>query len=317
MQRANFVEEAASSIAGVNGNGAVTIVAVDGLPRVSNVYGAGTVFIPYIIEDTVNKRMETGLGSVTAGVLTRLKPQTTWDNATSTYSNLSPAPLAFGSNPAAGTVRVRIALTAEAAAPVHPGMITGLSGQDPSWNQYPLSPHLGAHTGAGASISTNPGTEYHTYYRLDYPGQLMGMQCDVYSPNAAGLIRMALFDLGPDALPARKLAQTHWLDGATSGLKTASDPSLWVSGSAVWLTPGWYTLMYQTAYGITIRGLLNSNSTGGGPCPIGRTGPSYAGYKNILTNPGTVNGDIPEQFVPNGVGIDGSKIPWVGMKVQA
>jgi hypothetical protein len=318
MQRANFVEETAVSIAGTNGNGDVTLTPVYGYPSIERALGTGTVFIPYVIEDTYNFKMESGLGKVVGGVLTRLKPQTTWDAATDTYNNFAPAPLEFGSNPEPGSIRVRIALTAENSPPLHPGMVNaGLSTE--AWNQYPISPHLGAQTGSGAGVSSSPGTEFHTYYRLDYGGRLTGLQIDLTGSYANSIIRLAVYDIGPDALPSRKLAQTHNIDASTTGLRTLNDPSLWVHGQNVFLNPGWYTVMYQTSYGISVRGLLNGNSAGTGPSPLGRTGPSYAGYKTTLTNfrsNGAAWEELPAEFVPGAMGIMGAQIAWVGMRVQ-
>lgn len=313
MRTANFIEEAATSIGGVNGNGAITMAAVDGMPRFAHALGTRAATVRYSIEDTVGHRMETGVGVVADGVLTRVKVATTWDGANYVAGNA--APLAFGAAPAAGTVRVRLAGTAEHISANHGGPIPIPLVNADAWNQYPLSAHMGAHNTAGSATSLSPGAEYYLYYRLDNPGLLQGLQFDVTGANATSVIRMALYSLDANSLPDRKIVDFGIVETATTGIKTVSDPSLWTPGAPVWLTPGWYAIGYQPSYGISIRGYLNGNSAGFGYSPVGRT-TQYAGYKNVLKRSSSWNnGSLPEAPNLSDADIVANGVPWIGLKV--
>ena len=107
MRAANFIEETTTSIAGTNGDGAVTLSQITSRPRFSTVLGTQNTTVRYVIEDTVIFKYESGIGHVSSNVLTRTKPQVTWDGTT--YTDVGTTALQFGSSPTSGNIRVRMA----------------------------------------------------------------------------------------------------------------------------------------------------------------------------------------------------------------
>lgn len=316
MRSANFVEEAASSIAGTNGNGAVTMTQVDGLPRFSHAYGAAAT-VRYTIEDTVNRKLETGIGVVAGGVLTRSKILATWDGTN--YVTVSPTPLAFGAAPAAGTVRVRVASMSENVGANHGGPLQITLSNADAWNQYPLSGHMNSHAGGGSGNGLTAGTEYYLYYRLDNPGLLQGIQVDVTGASTGSAMKVALYALDANSMPGRKIVDFGLVDTGTTGIKTLSDPSLWTPAGPPYLTPGWYVIGYQAGYGIALRGYLNSGTTSFGYTPVGRASGGYAGYKSVISRVSTwENGALlPDPPNLSSATILTSQLPWFGLKVTS
>lgn len=285
MLAANFIEETTTSIAGTSGDGAITMSAVTGRPRFQSAFGTGKRWIRYVIEDTTNGKFEQGLGYVTSGILTRHRPQVTWDGTT--WSDKAPSPLAFGSAPTAGNVIVRIAPTAESAAPTIHARQTAVAG-DSNWRDYRFSGHLGGNMAAAASNVLVADRLYTTAYRLDSAGLLTGIKLEVSAAVASSGLKWALSDIGSDGLPGAKIVDGNIIDTSTTGFKTDSTVSTWNPANGVWLPPGWYALTILPSSAISIR----TANIMGTQTPFGLSSISY-GQGEMIYAAGSYASGIP------------------------
>lgn len=280
MSSANFVTETTTSIAGTNGDGAVTLTQITGKPRFSSAFGTGARVVRYTIEDTVNKKYETGTGIVSSNVLTRTKPIVTWDGTTLSQSN-SASPLQFGSSPTSGNIEVRMGPTAESQGVTMPGRNSSIAG-DANWRDYPVSGALLATGGNGTSYAMVANTEYYQMYRLDWAGALSGIQFQVGGATF-GNIKTALYEVGATGLPVQKIVDFNVISFASTGVKSDTTTGTWTPAGPIWLEPGWYAVGVIADAAITLLG----SGTGGdkwGPTPLGRKN-SY-GYTGTIVNSG-------------------------------
>ncbi len=285
MLAANFIEETTTSIAGTSGDGAITMSAITGKPRFQTALGTGKRWVRYVIEDTVNNKFEQGLGYVTSGVLTRSRPQVTWDGTT--WNDKAPTALQFGATPTAGNILIRMAPTAEATAPTIHARQTAVAGEA-TWRDYRFSAHFDGLMGATASNALVADMLYSTAYRLDTAGLLSGLKIEVTTGIAASSIKWALSDIGADGLPGAKIVDGNIIDTATSGFKTDSTISTWNPANGVWLPPGWYALTIIASGAVSIR----TANQKGGQTPFGLTSLSY-GHGEMIYATGSYTSGIP------------------------
>lgn len=233
MRSANYVEETTTSIAGTSGDGAITLTAITNTPRFSTVFGTQATTIRYVIEDTVNKKFETGVGSVASNVLTRTRPQVTWDGTT--YDDSTPAALQFGSSPASGNVKIRMGATAESQGPT----IAGTNNSIGAPAGYEYSGDLITNNN-GASHTINTNREVYVPYLLPMSGLLTGFEFIVATAQAATNCKTALYSCGSGGLPSVKIVDFNVISLATTGSKTDTTTGTWSTGAPVFLTAGWY-----------------------------------------------------------------------------
>lgn len=259
MRSANFVSETTTSIAGTSGNGAVTLTQITSTPRFSTVFGTQATTVRYVIEDTVNKKFESGIGSVASNVLTRTRPQITWDG--STWDDSTPSPIAFGSTPTSGDVVVRISALAEEFQRAPAGINNSISGLA-NWSIYRTN-NAYQQSGAGTSRTLTAAREYYQCYLLNYAGSLEGIQFEV-TGSAAGNMKMALYSVASNGLPGSKIVDFTTTSTGTTGVKTDTATGSWSPAGKVWLSPGWYYIGYIPENAIAIAGV----SGGGGFTPF-------------------------------------------------
>jgi hypothetical protein len=318
MRTANYVQETTTSIAGTNGDGAVTTTAIANTPRVSTVFGTGKVEVRYTIEDTVNKKMESGFGSVTGNVLTRSRPQTTWDGTTwKDGSTGAVTALAFGSTPAAGNVLIRLGPVAETQAPVVPGRQTLIAG-DSQWRDYVITQAINYWSGNTPSTLT-ANNEYYAYHKLDTAGLLTGLQLEVRAVGGTGL-KLALYNVGSNGLPGSKILDFNVASTLSTGLKTDTSTATWSTGGPVWLTPGWYAIGFISDGGGQISGTGQGGNLALGHTPLGRK--NAYGYSACAWVAGSYTNGLPTSPNLTGgtmvdVGSSGLAWPWIGLKVVA
>ena len=235
MRSANYVEETTTSIAGTSGDGAITLAAITSTPRFSTVFGTQATTFRYVIEDTVGKKFETGIGSVAANVLTRTRPQVTWDGTT--YDDSTPTPLQFGTTPTSGNIKIRMSAVAESQGATRPGFQNLVAG-DGSWDAYPVSPGQDVRnaTYSGAFVA---GVEYYSMYKLEQAGLLTGRRFQV-NGTGAGSLKAALYPMNHLGLPGQKIVDFVTTSIATSGVKTDSATGSWTPATGIMLTPGYY-----------------------------------------------------------------------------
>jgi hypothetical protein len=253
MRAADFVQETTTSIAGTSGDGAITLTQITGKPRFSTALGTAKTTVRYVIEDTAGTKLEQGIGYVTSNVLTRSRPQVTWDGTTWKDGSAAAAAVAlqFGSTPTSGNIIVRMAATAEVAAPVTHVRQTTLAA-DANWRDYRVSDHN--LSGGTTAQALTAAMEYYSLYRLDCAGLLAGMQFEVTTAVAASAMKVALYSLGSDGLPGAKIVDFNTLTTATTGIKTDTTISTWTPANSVFLTPGWYAIGFLPSHAISISG---------------------------------------------------------------
>lgn len=310
MRSANFVSETTTSIAGASGNGAVTLTQITSVPRFSTVFGTQATTVRYVIEDTVNKKFESGIGSVASNVLTRTRPQITWDG--STWDDSTPSPIAFGSTPTSGNVVVRISALAESLGVTLPGANSTIAG-DPTWRDYPITnAAVWDNNGTGEALTAD--REYYSAYRLDLGGQLNGIQFELTTQQASSGMKMALYSCGHNGLPGAKIVDFNTTATTATGIKTDTATGTWSPSGPVWLSPGWYFVGFMSGHAIGIRG-LSSLGADIQRTPVGRH--SGYGWGNTVWVAGSYATGLPSSPSPATMITSSNplSVPWFGLKV--
>lgn len=304
MSAANFVEETTTSIAGTNGDGAVTLSGQGNYPRFSSIWGTGRRDVEYTIEDTANGKIETGLGYVSSNVLTRSKVQFTWNGTTA--DDTSPSALQFGSSPASGDIRIRMAPLVTTFAPSVRGRQSVMAG-DGNWASYPPSPHLILFaTPTSANFAMTADREWYIPYRLDHGGVLTGAQFSVQTAASGKNVKWALYDIGDTFLAGAKITDFTTTSVGSTGFKTDT------AFTPVYLAPGWYYIGMISDGTPNIHGVYGQYSSGtplsffGG---YGWAGMFYrtGSYASGLANPATLTSPT----------LQWANSPYVGLKVDA
>jgi len=310
MRSANYVEETTTSIAGAGGIGAVTLTAIASIPRFSTVFGTQATTIRYVIEDTVGKKMETGIGSVASNVLTRTRPQTTWDGTT--YDETAPSAVAFGASPTSGNIKIRLAATAEAQGCVVPGVNRTIAG-DSSWRDYPITNSV-SWDNSGTTGTLTAGTEYYTCYQQLSAGLLDGLQFDV-NTAVSGSMKLALYSVAHTGLPGSKILDFNDLSVSSTGLKTDTATGTWSPAGGFLMSSGWYYIGFISDVACGIRGY----SSNGAPSiksrtPLGRQG-GY-GWGNTVFVGGSYASGLPTNPAPATMlaSLNALSVPWIGLR---
>lgn len=286
MRSADYVEETTTSIAGA-GAGAVTLTAVASTPRFSTVFGTQNTTVRYVIEDTVLKKFEEGIGAVSSNVLTRTLPQTTWDGTT--WSPLNPTALAFAAAPSSGDIKIRMSPVASGiGAATMPARQVAIAG-DTNWRDYPISGNRDF-SGGGTGFALTADREYYMPYRIDMGGVLSGVQLEVTSGVAASNIKWALYSSAGDGLPGTKIVDFVTTATVTATIKTDTASASWAPVGKVLLSPGWYYLGWLPSHAISIRGVAGGSGVGY-PNPLGRK--DGYGYGSHVYVAGTYASGLP------------------------
>lgn len=313
MRSANFVEETTTSIAGTAGDGAITLTGIASVPRFSTVFGTQATTIRYVIEDTVGKRFETGIGSVAGNVLTRTRPQVTWNGTT--YDDSTPAPVAFGSAPASGNIRVRLSATAESQGANMPGLNAALVAAGGLFQQYPMTRTLRTQN-SGSAGNLVAGTLYYWVYKLDHAGLLDGMAVDVMTAGGTGL-KLALYSLGTNGLPNEKIVDFNVISTSTTGERTDTATGTWAPAGPVWLQAGWYAVGGISDGACGLRG-LSPVTTAVTSSPFARAG-GYGDSYMISINSQSYAAGLPAVASLAGAALRGDNNSlcgaWVGLRV--
>jgi hypothetical protein len=311
MRSANFVQETTTSIAGVSGNGAVTMTAIAGSPRASNAYGVQATTTRYVIEKKSTGSLESGIGVMAANVLTRTRPQVTWDGVTFLDASSGVvAPLAFEAAPTAGDVIVRIGPTAESAPAPWQGR-QSLVGGDGVFDSYPLSTHQqGANNGGPRSFAAD--TEYYSVYLLPVAGLVTGALFSV--SVSGGSVKRAIYDVNTSGLPGNKILTLNTISVATTGIKTDTASSTWVPAGGIWLPAGFYIIGQIFSAATSLLGY----QSGSVATPFGRK--NGYGYSDTLYKAGSYASGLPD--TPNLTGGSmgdpgtlGNGFAWLGLRV--
>jgi hypothetical protein len=309
---ANFVQETTTSIAGTSGDGAVTTTAISLSPRLSNALGTQATTVRYVIQQASTGKAESGIGVISANVLTRSRPQITWDGTTfKDASTGAVAPLQFGSSPTAGDVVIRIAPLAESAPMAQPGRQTLIAG-DGVWDNYPFSRHLIPNNN-GQAVSFSADREYYACYYNEVPGLLVGSQIDLMS--GTGNLKRAVYDVNSSGLPGNKILTLNNVTLSGTGAKTDTASGTWIPAGGIWIPAGWLVLGFISDAAFTMRG-----------APMGQAHTLYNrvngyGFTDTLWKAGSYAAGLPA--VPNltggsmGTPTGTNGCAWLGLKVVA
>lgn len=273
MREENYVEETTTSIAS-SGAGAITLTAVTNRPRFSTVFGTQNTDVRYIIEDTVNKKIEIGLGKVSSNVLTRTRPQETWDGTTWLVAN--PSALTFTGSPSSGDIKIRMAATAAQRGSSRVGSNLTVTA-DATWRDYPFSGAL-AGQGNGASYTLTADREYYCLYKAEIGGALGGIQLNVATNIAASNFKWALYGCGYDGFAGAKIVDFVTTSSATTGAKADTATASWTPAGKVQIAPGWVIIGLIPSHAIAVTMFINGDAGWQTPTPYGRfDGYGYAG----------------------------------------
>lgn len=251
MRSANYVEMTTTSITSA-GAGAVTCTQITSLPTFTTVFGSQSTDVRYFIEDTVNKTFETGIGKVAANVLTRTRPQVTWNGTT--WDDSTPSPLVFAGSgsPSSGNIKIRLCALSEISVAAVPNRQNTIAG-DATWYQYPLSDHI-PHSGTGGSSATLVADrEYYSPYKIPNGGLLTGAQFGCDASIASSNLKWALYSIGYDGFPGQKIVDFVTTSTASTGIKTDTATGSWTPAGPVWLTPGWYYIGFVCSHAIGVK----------------------------------------------------------------
>lgn len=313
MRGADYVEMTTTSIAS-SGAGAVTCIAITNRPTFTLTLGSAARFVRYVIEDTVNKKFEQGIGSVASNVLTRTRPQITWDGTS--WLDAAPSALTFTGSPTSGDIRIRLAAVAEECGIVMPGFNATIAG-DSNWRDYRWgAQRVPGSSGGGQTLTAD--RENYSYYRLDSSGLLLGMQFEVTAAVALSNLKVSLYDISHTGLPAAKIVDFNTTATTTTGIKTDTTTALWSTGAGVWLTPGWYAIGFISGHAIGIR--CDGTSNGYQQTPAGREG-SYGPGPGVYVA-GSYSTGLPATPSLGGGSMysgrqDNPGTAWIGLKVVA
>jgi hypothetical protein len=311
MRSADYVQETTTSIAGSSGNGAVTLTQITSVPRFSTVFGTSARAVRYVIEDTISKKMETGIGSVASNELTRTKPQVTWDGTT--WNDQAPTAIQFGATPTSGDVVVRLAPTAEANGVTMHAIQSSIT-TDSNWRDYKVSGHLGLHGTSGTPILT-ASREYYQCYRLDFAGLLSGMKFEVTTLVAASSMSVALYEMGTNGLPGGKIVGFNNQSTASTGFKTDTTTGTWAPAGKIWLTPGWYVIGFIASHSIGVRSSNLGSTQSVQPTPYGKGSNSYGFADTVYAaGSGTTMPTSPAPTTALAPDAAGSRV-WIGLSV--
>jgi len=312
MRSADYTQETTTSIAGTVGDGAVTLTQITSTPRFSTVFGTAARAVRYVIENTVSKKMETGIGSVSSNVLTRTKPQITWDGTT--WDDQAPAAIQFGAAPTSGDVVIRLAATAEAQGVSMHAIQTSIT-TDANWRDYKVSGHLGIQSAATTPTLT-ANREYYQCYRLDYAGLLSGMQFEVTTAVNSSSMSVALYEMGTNGLPGGKIVDFNNQSTIATGFKTDTTSGTWTPAAKVWLTPGWYVIAFIASHAIAVRASTASTAGSITPTPYGKGSNTYGFADTVYAaGSGTTMPASPSPTTALAPDSSGSRV-WIALKVS-
>jgi len=256
MSRASWIEETTSSIAGTNGDGAVTLVAIANVPRASSVWGTGARIVDYTIEKFSNGFMEEGIGTVAGNVLTRTRPRATWNGTT--YDDTSPDALQFGASPTLGDVKVRLAPQANEFIPAPRSIQTTVGSDVYLGYQLPGQTTSSGNPQTGETLSVT--TEYYMPYLCLTRGHIDGFMTDVAVAAAGVNLKPALYEVGHTGLPGPCITQFNSISVGTTGRKFDTVPGTWaVNPGPLRVSIDWYYLGWMVSGGGSA--LLNFGSS--------------------------------------------------------
>lgn len=215
------------------GTAALTLTPVSNRPAPDDVWGtSGIRRISYAIEEEANGKFEWGLGTLTLSTLSlaRTKIKATFDGGA--YDAIAPAAVSFGSS----GVTVWIAPQADDFMATVPFSVTASPGDNTGlWSAHGL-------LSGGTTLTLD--TEFYTPYKWVGQGDITQAAIWVTGGNTASQnVKVAIYEVGDDGFPGRKLYDIGTFSLASTGLVASTSSPMPFN-----LPPGWYYIGMITSH---------------------------------------------------------------------
>lgn len=212
------------------GNGTLTLSAVTGFPRFSNVFSAGEL-VMYSLLDSSGQPIESGIGTVGAGnTLARSRVTATY--VAGTYNDASPTAASL-----TGTSTVICTGIPSGFATVMPGISATQTYSGSPAQRVLMDTRL--NFGSTGSVTLAANTLYMVPFYLATDCVATGIAARVVTGVAGKSMRAGLYRLDANASPAVLVDETGSISVATSGVN-------WSGSFAAnhKLAPGWYCIAF-------------------------------------------------------------------------
>jgi hypothetical protein len=230
------------------GSGALTLSAVTGYPKLSDVFAVGQLF-SYTLLDSNGLLLEAGDGALTdATTMTRAKVCATFSGTT--YANSAPSAISLS-----GTTTV--VCTPHAA--TLESMLPTVDSQSASISRYLTSAHRNLATTTSGPSANN--VQYMPFL-LRCGAPVASLAVNVTTLGAGDTARAGLYVCNEKGYPGALLATTGSLDLSTTGVKGGT------LAAPLFLPPGWYYTGFVASSGtprLTAYSSGTSNQMGGSP----------------------------------------------------
>lgn len=213
------------------GIGTLSLSAVTGFSRFSNVFPVGTSVL-YSLLDSSGQILESGIGTVAAGnTLSRDKISATLQSGT--YNDLTPTAVSL-----TGTTTVICTGTAGAFATAIPNINTVIitSGQPPQRVVMDTRVNMNSASSTGFTMAAN--MLYLIPFKLDFDVIGSGISLRIGTGAAGKSIIAGLYQIDHRGYPAKLLGQTASTAAVTSGVNWSAS----FSSGNVKLIPGYYVI---------------------------------------------------------------------------
>lgn len=213
------------------GTGTLTLSAVSGFPRFSDVFSVGET-VEYSLLDSNGQPLESGLGTIgAANTLVRARP--TAAISAGTYDDVTAAAVSLS-----GTTTVICTGTAGAFATAIPNVNTVIttSAQPPQRVVMDTRVNMTSASSTGLTMAAN--TLYLSTFKLDFDVVATGIALRIGTGVAGKSIIAGIYQLDHRGYPAKLIGQTAPTAAATSSVNWSAS----FTGGNVKLIPGYYVI---------------------------------------------------------------------------
>lgn len=213
------------------GTGTLTLSAVSGFPRFSDVFSVGET-VEYSLLDSNGQPLESGFGTIgAANTLVRARPTTAI--SAGTYDDVTAAAVSLS-----GTTTVICTGTTSAFATAIPNINTVIttSGQPPQRVVMDTRVNMNSASSNGLTMAAN--TLYLSTFKLDFDVVATGITLRIGTGVAGKSIIAGIYQLDHRGYPAKLIGHTASTAAATSGVNWSAS----FTGGNVKLIPGHYVI---------------------------------------------------------------------------
>lgn len=213
------------------GTGTLTLSAVSGFPRFSDVFSVGET-VEYSLLDSNGQPLESGFGTIgAANTLVRARP--TAAISAGTYNDVTAAAVSLS-----GTTTVICTGTTSAFATAIPNINTVImtSGQPPQRVVMDTRVNMSSASSTGLTMAAN--TLYLSTFKLDFDVVAKGIALRIGTGVAGKSIIAGIYQSDHRGYPAKLIGQTASTAAATSSVNWSAS----FTGGNVKLIPGYYVI---------------------------------------------------------------------------